>query len=332
MRQARPFRLYKDGALIRQELYRLGAGDSLTVEAPNLSNRAVLYIEAEQDSLNPYQQLATAEATCGNVPTSSERFGFADNGVSEVTQCLVVRDSYDPHDIAVTPKGLGDQGKILEGTLLDYRIRFVNKGNDTAYNVYVIDTLSEFLDVATLDFGIASHKVTTQVYGEGVTVLRWDFKDIYLVDSITNSDSARGFLHFRIRTKRPLPVGTRITNNADIYFDFNDPVRTNTVLNTIFIPEIDTANRDSIRIVSINPQVKLGPKVTVSPNPNKGSFAVACSEPAIIEIIDLHGAVVFKQSGKQGRNAINLLGKAPGLYFIRVKGALGMTMTKVIIQ
>jgi hypothetical protein len=42
-----------------------------------------------------------------------------------------------------------------------------------------------------------------------------------------------GFLSFSLRPKPDLPVGTVLENFADIIFDTNEPIRTNTVFNTI---------------------------------------------------------------------------------------------------
>lgn len=50
---------------------------------------------------------------------------------------------------------------------------------------------------------------------------------------ISNINNTHGFVKFRISLKNNLPLGTVIRNNADIYFDYNQPVRTNTVANTI---------------------------------------------------------------------------------------------------
>src|SRR5204862_5132950 len=42
----------------------------------------------------------------------------------------------------------------------------------------------------------------------------------------TNEAASHGLVNFRIHPMLPLLPGTVISNAADIYFDFNDPVRT----------------------------------------------------------------------------------------------------------
>jgi uncharacterized repeat protein (TIGR01451 family) len=48
-----------------------------------------------------------------------------------------ITGSYDPNDKTATP------GEIaLPDQWIDYRIRFQNTGNDTAFNIHLMDTLS----------------------------------------------------------------------------------------------------------------------------------------------------------------------------------------------
>jgi hypothetical protein len=56
-----------------------------------------------------------------------------------------------------------------------------------------------------------------------------------LPDSNVNEPSSHGSVSFRVHLKKGLPLGTAITNKADIYFDYNLPVTTNTVMNTIAV-------------------------------------------------------------------------------------------------
>lgn len=51
---------------------------------------------------------------------------------------------------------------------------------------------------------------------------------------------SNGFVAYTIQLKSNLPAGTQITNNADIYFDFNAPIETNTTLNTIQITGLES--------------------------------------------------------------------------------------------
>jgi hypothetical protein len=58
--------------------------------------------------------------------------------------------------------------------------------------------------------------------------MEFKFENILLVDSNTNEPLSHGFVRYRIQPKTNLSAGDSITNFAAIYFDFNEPVITNT--------------------------------------------------------------------------------------------------------
>jgi hypothetical protein len=51
-----------------------------------------------------------------------------------------------------------------------------------------------------------------------------------------NEPQSHGFVRYRIQPKSNLIAGDSITNNAAIYFDFNDPILTNTAYTQIVLP------------------------------------------------------------------------------------------------
>lgn len=138
----------------------------------------------------------------------------------------VVTGAYDPNDkLACTSSGQSATEYLLgTDTHIDYTIRFQNTGTDTAFTVVVTDTLADDLDMGSFQQGLASHPF-------GVTfrpgrVVQWTFANILLPDSGTNEAASHGLVTFRIEPMEPLLPGTEITNAADIFFDFNPPVRT----------------------------------------------------------------------------------------------------------
>ena len=93
--------------------------------------------------------------------------------------------------------------------------------------VVVIDTLSEFLDVSTLDFGASSHLYELGVSGQNRPILTFIFDNILLVDSNANEPNSHGYIKFKATPYDTIAEFTIVHNSADIYFDFNEPVRTN---------------------------------------------------------------------------------------------------------
>jgi uncharacterized delta-60 repeat protein len=138
-----------------------------------------------------------------------------------------IRGAVDPNEKQVTP-----EGSILLSDTLVYTIQFQNVGTAPAFNVIVIDTLDTDLDWSTIQFGASSHPYILSGNTES-RFLKWEFRNINLPDSHANQLGSHGFFKFKVRPLSNLPPGREITNTAAIYFDFNPPVITNTVTNTI---------------------------------------------------------------------------------------------------
>ena len=99
----------------------------------------------------------------------------------------------------------------------------------------ITDTLPAALDAATIQWGPLSHAGTASLSGGGVVT--YTFANILLPDSGANEAASHGFASFRIRPVSGLPVGTSISNEANIFFDFNPPVITDPhVLTTGLMP------------------------------------------------------------------------------------------------
>lgn len=99
---------------------------SITIEGCKEMGKATIY----KGYVNQYPQ--------------NERCPFDDK------ECYTIIGSFDPNDILVTPEGYGDKHYIEPETELEYKIRFQNVGNDTAFNIYVFDTLPNELDVESI--------------------------------------------------------------------------------------------------------------------------------------------------------------------------------------
>lgn len=149
-----------------------------------------------------------------------------------------VRCSYDPNDKAVSPIGFGTNGFITPKEELTYRIRFQNTGNDTAFQVMIRDPLDDDLDWSTMNPLASSHPYEVQLEADGDLVFKFD--SIMLPDSNVNEPESHGFVEFSISPKADIVPLTTIDGPAKIYFDFNAPVVTNTVLNTIVCYRIPT--------------------------------------------------------------------------------------------
>ncbi|MEO8759427.1 MAG: T9SS type A sorting domain-containing protein [Bacteroidia bacterium] len=220
-----------------------------------------------------------------------------------------ITGSHDPNEKTVSPAG----NILPTDSVLFYTIHFQNNGNDTAYRVVVVDTLSSFLDPATIIPGAASHPYDFTISGHGV--LTWTFNHIMLPDSGTNQTASNGSLNFTVKQKRNNPYGTVIKNTADIYFDYNSAVITNTTVNTI------TATSSINNFATNNMQMLL------YPNPTSSSVSLQYNlkndDNAVVEIRNILGQLVKtitlnnKLKGTHTED-INTADFANGIYMIKL--------------
>lgn len=146
--------------------------------------------------------------------------------------CFDVVNAVDPNDKQVYPKGVCYEGFVLPDQPLTYTVRFQNTGNADAINIFVLDTLDNYLDLGTLKIIGKSHQPMITELQDG-NVLKFRFDNINLPDSGRNETLSHGYIIFQVYPLPGLALGTTIKNQASIYFDFNQPIQTNAVVNTL---------------------------------------------------------------------------------------------------
>ncbi len=220
-----------------------------------------------------------------------------------------VTGSYDPNEKEVFP-----DGDILEeDSVLTYTIHFQNTGTDTTHFVILKDTLSSYLDAATVENIASSHDFSAfEISDQGI--LTWIFNPLYLPDSTTNEPESKGYVMFTVKKNADLPIGTEIENTAAIYFDYNEPIITNTVVNTLTLP------------VGIgNQELEIRNEMLVYPNPanNMVYFVPKNRQVALrkIELFDLSGRTMLIA---EKENSINISRLSQGMYIYRVQDEDGV--------
>ena len=236
--------------------------------------------------------------------------------------------SFDPNDKQVIPAGRGMDHHLVPNTPLEYTIRFQNTGSDTAFFVNILDTLSEHLDLETLWPVASSHKYNMTYLKPttaGQRILRFEFNPIHLPDSSTDQEGSNGFIKFRARMKPNLPLGTRIENKAAIYFDFNEPVITNTVFHTLHNPPGYSLSTD--KFASRIP-------LSVYPNPTTGHLQIDLGAPyRDVELVvrNVLGQSLFSKKYDILQQTEIELDGASGLYVLEMRTGAGQSaMVKVV--
>ena len=133
-----------------------------------------------------------------------------------------------------------------------------------------------------------------------------------------------GFVQFAIKQNNDLAEGVQINNNAYIYFDYNAPVKTNTVLNTINY----TVGAEESKIINEN--------FSLYPNPNKGIFSLQFENltgKAVIEVYNITGQLVLSNELINSLiKTIDLSGQAKGVYLLKVKTDNYTSSEKIILE
>lgn len=227
--------IYLDSIQVKTGKVKLAAGDSAQLWVETIGMTAHLSVNQVLNHPTEIFVTATVEG-CGSTqpPTVSANNFSKVKTPNSKTHCLPICDSYDPNDKQAFPIGFTANNVVKPGTEMEYLVRFQNTGNDTAYTVYVIDSLDNNLNVESLEIGAVSHpyELTLQTTRQGRNFLRFQFNQIMLPDSNTNELLSHGFLQYRISPKAGLALGSQAKNEAEIYFDFNLPVITNRTLTT----------------------------------------------------------------------------------------------------
>ncbi|HYV93669.1 MAG TPA: T9SS type A sorting domain-containing protein [Chitinophagales bacterium] len=218
----------------------------------------------------------------------------------------IVGNAWDPNDKQVSPAGVGSDGEIsLSDSVLTYHIDFQNTGNAIAHNVTLMDTLSDAVDPLTIQFLTSSHPYSYSMKSPGI--VEFDFLHIELPDSNSNEPGSHGFVEYSIHLMHNLPFGTQIKNSASIYFDFNQPVKTNEVLNTLV---------EAVGIPSLIPDGS----ITIFPNPAYDYFNIRNGEGYLqsVQVENALGQIVTAFNIPAGSTKlIDTKLWAEGIYFVR---------------
>ncbi|MCR5862441.1 T9SS type A sorting domain-containing protein [Flavobacterium sp. J372] len=238
-----------------------------------------------------------------------------DNNSADNTMVLTqeVVNSYDPNDISVL-EGATITEAQADG-YLHYTIRFQNIGNADALRVRIESMLDSKLDYNTIQPVSASHAYHFERKNDKLTVR---FDDIYLAGSQYDEPNSHGYITYRIKPNATVTIGDSMSANASIYFDFNDPINTNTVTTTV---QAAAGTAD----FSAN-------SFKMYPNPANGmvTLKLAEADKADVTITDVLGKTVLSAKMSSHEQNINITALTSGMYFVKVT-AEGQSATKKLI-
>jgi hypothetical protein len=227
---------------------------------------------------------------------------------------LVVIGSYDPNDKLESHGGSISYPDFTTDDYLYYTIRFQNTGTASAQNVEIKDFLTGEHEASSLVMLSASHDYQLKIDDQD---LEWEFRNINLPDSTNDEPNSHGFVSFKIKPTAGFDINTIFENTAEIYFDFNLPIITNTVVTTF---------KSRLSIDEIENEV-----VRFHPNPTKGDVFIT-SKQALkhIEVTNILGQTLISHALNTLETQINLSSFDAGSYFINLQTDDGKVIKRVV--
>jgi parallel beta-helix repeat protein len=168
-----------------------------------------------------------------------------------IKNITLVSDSYNSSILSAKDPNVkyGPEGFVIPGETLNYKIEFENEGEGTAYGVYFIDTLSEYLDDSTLKIGsVISTGDSTIIgpkgfYNQDTRTITW------FVGELGSGEG--GYAEFSLHVRDDAVSGMEILNYGIVYFpSVPEVTRTNGILSTV------TINKNPIAVAGKNLVVK----------------------------------------------------------------------------
>ena len=206
-----------------------------------------------------------------------------------------------------------------ENDYLFYTINFENIGNASAFVVRIEDLLDEKLDESSLRMIHSSHNYQLERINNQ---LIWSFPNINLPTSVEDTDIGKGFVHFKIKPNQGIAVGDIIPNTADIYFDFNPVIVTNT-FETEFVETLSTPDFTNSTVV-------------LSPNPTKDKLQIQLNGSETIEQISVYDVVgkrvYFRNKIEVNSASVDFSNLIQGVYMVEVITASNQKLVNKVIK
>lgn len=250
----------------------------------------------------------------GDIVTSEVSISSLENDLTPADNSMqtssAITGPYDPNYKEVSADTLYN---ITQEDWLTYTIHFQNIGNDSAHTVIITDSLSHQLNLSSIEILASSHEPMDFSISNGY-VGQFRFDNIMLPDSATDPLGSMGFVKYRVKHLQTIPFNDSIVNFADIYFDYNPPIRTDSAVTY----HLDgTTSIQSI--IGTN-------QFIIYPNPANNFISIA--DDSIddfisgVVIYDANGRIVsnkLKNSTFDEQLTISIEHLSPGLYMIEIR-------------
>lgn len=219
----------------------------------------------------------------------------------------VVVGSMDPNIITCI-QGENTSADTI-GEYLHYVVNFENTGTAPASFVVVQQDINpDEFDVSTLQLINSSHGVASRLNNNRVE---------FRFENINLGVADHGNILYKIKTKKSLKQGDRVTNTANIYFDYNFPIVTNDANTQFGVLGLEEYTIDK--------------SIKIYPNPAKDKITInAESILQSIQLYDIQGRLLQTVLENNTTTIMDLTRRASGLYLLKVTTDKGVKVEKII--
>lgn len=256
----------------------------------------------------------------GDLITTNVTINAASNEVNATNNSFtlnkIIVGSYDPNDITESHGEKIQFSNFTNDEFLYYTIRFQNTGTAAASFVSLINNLPAELNPDSLIMINSSHDYNLTRKGNK---LHWFFDAINLAPESINNDDSQGYVIFKVKPTAGFEVGTIIENTAEIYFDFNPAIITNT-FSTEFIAPLNNFQFQQTDFI-------------IYPNPTNSVLNIQNKKNGVISnvnVIDLLGKKLSSTTNQGNTLSIDLSHLNAGIYFIEIFTENSKTTHKII--
>ena len=311
-----------DDSVTLDNVYNLDSGNTVTNTATGFVLNFNDLQSLNQESVSIVLNIPT-NLNIGDIVTNMVVYNVndinIDNNESSLTQEVV--NSYDPNNKL---ESHGPEIKLDEFTNEDYlyyTINFQNLGTAEAIDIKVEDVLDAQLDATTFKMLNASHDFMVTRVSSNLT---WQFDAINLPSESMDEPNSHGYVYFKIKPFAGYQEGDIIPNTADIYFDFNPAITTNT-FETKFVTSLSVGEFSTIGY-------------NMYPNPTNGivhiQFNKAVAENVLVSIYNVQGKLISKPTtiSNHSKISFNVSSLSQGMYFVELKGGSFKAVEKLIVE
>ncbi|RZJ73001.1 T9SS type A sorting domain-containing protein [Flavobacterium sp.] len=257
----------------------------------------------------------TPPINSGNtVSLSASVTAAADETMSDNNDtCLkAVANSFDPNDKQVSQGDIVLLGQTLTDGLT-YTIRFQNTGTANAQSVVITDFINGDFNLASIRPIASSHAFKMR---RKDNLVEFWFEEIDLPYESANEPASHGFVTYTVKSNQAFDLFSVYENTANIYFDYNLPIVTNTTQTTVV--ELGTPDNAVSRF-------------KVYPNPASNLVNVSSQDGSDVKavIYNLSGQLLLKTESAPNP-VIDVSKLSVGTYLLKLSSANGSQTQKLI--